>query len=301
MISDRLRIRWGWNSLNGQDCVFVCRWQKAEISCQHSLSMVILKTEHNVPSLHHSHSESYQSISLTSHHSLSSLFLCPALSSLLTHYKVIPFAPPRSRTDHFKYFMYRGYFRRILDSTGWGQLSWVWPVSCHVYPVPVFTAHFVRNRASSQNAHFQDCVLKESWICIWSWFITDSKLPSFNIIKRGKVESLTHWRLWVMKMCILIKGVWLLLLACCHKQQLASTAEECSWLLTYITIDRIVWGNPCSFVSHSFLVNKKTSGKLPFSFLHIFKRKLYGSNGKGSSKTRSSETKGLLQSYWLCV
>lgn len=52
----------GWDSLNGQDCVFVCRWQKAEISSQQGLSMVILRTEHSVPGLHHTHSESYKSI-----------------------------------------------------------------------------------------------------------------------------------------------------------------------------------------------------------------------------------------------
>lgn len=38
-----------WNPLNGQDCISL---QMAEISSPISLSMVILRTEHNVPDLH---------------------------------------------------------------------------------------------------------------------------------------------------------------------------------------------------------------------------------------------------------
>lgn len=100
----------GWNSLTGQDCVFVCRWQKAEISSRPS--MVILRTEHNVPSLHHSHSESYQF--LTIHHTPYFLYftiLCSPLSvplnalhtnSLFLARLLFALPPFLSHTDYFK-------------------------------------------------------------------------------------------------------------------------------------------------------------------------------------------------------
>lgn len=74
MIADRLRTSWG-EILKTVKTVFLSaddrRRQKAEISSQHALSVVISRTEHNVPGLRHSHNESYHFIPLPIHHTLS--------------------------------------------------------------------------------------------------------------------------------------------------------------------------------------------------------------------------------------
>lgn len=108
MIADRLRTSWG-EILKTVKTVFLSaddrRRQKAEISSQHALSVVISRTEHNVPGLRHSHNESYHFIPLPIHHTLSlvttHLFLINGVSSLCTC------------LDYLKCLMYSGHFRSL--------------------------------------------------------------------------------------------------------------------------------------------------------------------------------------------
>lgn len=115
--------------------MFVSRWQKAEISSRRGLSMVIFRTEHNVPDLHHTQWLMTIYFPRHSSHSLFSLFHNFMLSSALPlsalhanslFLACLPFALSRCHTDHFKYIQWS--FQDISDSTDPGKLSLVWPV-----------------------------------------------------------------------------------------------------------------------------------------------------------------------------